>query len=422
MSPHSKTCVSSALSIEEKIVASGIRGFENKAIKVLDPAEASKPIRVVFEYRDEFKSSVKSINSDEDFQNHKKEMREHFMKENSARLQTIALEGFSKIIVSPYAPYIVLEYESLAAFISQNFLKLTLCDRQDLVRVYIESKKKTDAAIRNQSDGPAYSFHEALTDIGIPRNTLFDGTGIKIGSFENHIPPIDHPNFAGITIHRRGSSTSSHAASVASVFGGRAGIARGAELYFASDDALCFEDACTWFIDNDVHLVNQSCCYDGQFDYDSDSAYLDYVANQYKITFVNAAGNNNQVQSPSTGVNSLCVVSCDANNDVSAFSASGFGPSIQGKLYKPTFSAPGENIVGIPNISEPLDGMSFSAPMITGIAALLMQEFPTLKFYPAAVFFRLGFFRVHGKRTNDSLGFRRWLWPNSLPNGSGGCK
>lgn len=122
MSPHSKTCVSSALSIEEKIVASGIRGFENKAIKVLDPAEASKPIRVVFEYRDEFKISVKSINSDEDFQNHKKEMREHFMKENSARLQTIALEGFSKIIVSPYAPYIVLEYESLVAFISQNFL------------------------------------------------------------------------------------------------------------------------------------------------------------------------------------------------------------------------------------------------------------------------------------------------------------
>ena len=125
-----------------------------------------------------------------------------------------------------------------------------------------------------------------------------------------------------------------------------------------------------------------------RFAYTSWSALLDYTIEKYKITCVNAAGNNydnNSIITPSNGLNVICVGSISKNKKISDFSGAGMDSNYTSALYKPTLVAPGEELKGIPNKSGTATGTSFAAPFVTGIVALLMEEFPDLKYHPEQI-------------------------------------
>lgn len=78
-------------------------------------------------------------------------------------------------------------------------------------------------------------------------------------------------------------------------------------------------------------------------------------------------------------MNAITVGSIDYNKNISSFSS---WDTDNNYLYKPDLVAPGGRMSSVPNLSGSYDGTSFAAPMVTGIIALLMEEFPVLKLNP----------------------------------------
>ena len=96
-------------------------------------------------------------------------------------------------------------------------------------------------------------------------------------------------------------------------------------------------------------------------------------------------------------MNVISVSSHDKNLNISNFSSSGVALT---QLRASRISAAGGNLRNIPNIpndifyekflgittrANPISGTSFSAPIVTGIVALLMEEFPILRVNPGYV-------------------------------------
>ena len=121
--------------------------------------------------------------------------------------------------------------------------------------------------------------------------------------------------------------------------------------------------------------------------YDYYCAYIDYIIRDSHCTFIKSSGNNGletnpTISSPGCGMNVITVGSISANQNVSCFSS---WYTSNNFLFKPDMVAPGEKISNIPNLIGSNSGTSFSTPMVTGVVALLMEEFPALKYNPSLV-------------------------------------
>lgn len=396
--------------IEEKLVFSGIESLVRGPKRVLEQKDASNPFSVVFRYDDRFESPVKEIRTEEEYKSHKRIMQAHFVEENARRMESIALDQAKNVYASRYAPFIVFDYDRLSDFSEKDYENLKKSDSDDLSSVYIQSAKIEPSAERNSDAGPDYPFADALADIGIPTNKPYDGSGVKIGCIDGGLPN-DESNLQGVETFYHGSTRQPHAFQVSSIFGGTSGIANGAEIHFvAAEDFPTLPARMELLIDADVHLINHS--QNDHFDnsYTSDSAYIDYVTNQYKIVVCNSAGNASKVAAPATAVNSIAMGSCDRDGNISSFSPEGIDSSLAGKVCKPTYVAPGGEIHGVPNIGYEIFGTSISTPMATGVIALLMQEYPTLKFYPASVQAILG-------ASTEKVNWQEGLWDKDAGSG-----
>ena len=136
--------------------------------------------------------------------------------------------------------------------------------------------------------------------------------------------------------------------------------------------------------------------------YKSNSAYFDYISRLNWVTICASAGNAGDkiykktgkkiewVGNPGLGYNVITVGASNDRNYLRSFSSFKEDFSIS----KPTLVAPGYDI-SVPTLEDTIIidgaeklqnyGTSFSAPIVSGTIALLMQEFPKLKTYPELV-------------------------------------
>ena len=243
------------------------------------------------------------------------------------------------------------------------------------------------------------------------------GSGIKVAVIESDGVAFDNPYINGSKYFigwwpRVGSHATNVAGCIASTHSTQRGIAYDAEI-LSANALLMIEpgivEATDWAIEEGANVLNASfgsTCQDR--DISSIDKYFDWVVWNKKRTAIVSAGNlqgkcpnNYNVSSPGKAYNVITVGAKDDQNtadsveDVKDDQFSHFSlyvdpATTSENRLKPEVVTTGENIIttseNYPWIrSTPTQGTSFSAPIVSGEAALMMQRAGWLKSWPEAV-------------------------------------
>ncbi len=259
---------------------------------------------------------------------------------------------------------------------------------------------------------------------GVPRlhELGLSGRGVRIGFLDAGFALEGHPAFRALLAEGRlkgqrdfvegdedVSNTPTHGTAVVSIAvgfdpGRLIGPAYGAEIVLArtedvTSETLQEEDfwvaGLEWLEAQGVRLVNSSLGYttfDGGIgdhtyrDLDGRSTLVTRAANRAaarSVLVINAAGNEGArswryVVAPADGDSVLAVGAVQANGLLASFSSR--GPTYDGRI-KPDVCAMGVGVVlATPNGGYAQgSGTSFAAPIVTGLLALVLERFPTLR-------------------------------------------
>lgn len=240
-----------------------------------------------------------------------------------------------------------------------------------------------------------YSLARIYKDVGLPFANSFDGTGIKIGIIDRE--PSDYPDEDPVKINQ-------HSINMKEIICGDFGIAPGADCYIVKksrNGSPTLADCINNLIYN--YHVNMIVCAIGLNDdgrYHQSTNYIDEQIFSSNVPFIYSSGNNSlETQfavSNSLGLNVISVGAIDKNRNLSYITSYEYDDIYQDKILSPTLLAPGEKLFGFKQSDytfvdnqftlfeydrdwPTLTGTSYSAPIVAGITALLMEEFPALK-------------------------------------------
>ena len=245
----------------------------------------------------------------------------------------------------------------------------------------------------------------------------YNGYGIKIGMVEYALPDVTNVQLAPIAsnIHLSNNQNNyigSHATFDACVMVGRAanGYSRGmapyAQLYAATCNDFGGGDcpgndygAIEWLLTQGVNVINASHAvghYDDYNVYNIYAQWLDHIAKEHYVTFVQSSGNEGSAGVISGGMayNIITVGAIDdhntpsVGNDTLWYGSTGSSAYYNGTglAYKPDLCAPGANILNSAS-QQPSgsSGTSASAPHVTGAIALLFEANSYTMLEPAMV-------------------------------------
>lgn len=240
------------------------------------------------------------------------------------------------------------------------------------------------------------------------RDTLgYSGSGIKIGLLEAEgMPNRQHDCFTTANIYYDPNvvkKEDDHANKVASILVAKPttvngitykGIVPNAKLYATYSENLdtTWKKCVEWLLSQGVHVINMSAGSMSSGTYGSFEKWVDHIAINHSVHFVEAAGNFSykdtgeldsrslNIISPALAYNVITVGNLDDKN-TAAYGDDEIGGKSSYKeqanlINKPDLVAPGTNInTPYGNIS----GTSFAAPHVTAVVAQLCQAYPTLK-------------------------------------------
>ena len=296
------------------------------------------------------------------------------------------------ITMSKYSPFVQILFDDYNDYQKYNLQIIGLAELDSVlgINIGVPLASGTDATRVAASSVGAYQMQDAIDDINASSQT-YDGSGVIVGVIEAYGVAYANSDseLGGLEIHTMGTSSDEHAIDVTRVFCGSNGLARGVDKVYIyhSPVSSSMISAMDWMVENAVDVINTSMSAAGlNGQYHWTSALLDYYVRYEFITYVNSAGNDGTKSDSDTcnfgmGYNVIAVGATDVSNNISTYSSYGVDSGIHTR--KPTIAAPGTNIIiGGDNIGS---GTSYSAPVVAGVIAKLMDEYPILKVYPEFV-------------------------------------
>ncbi|MBC7264195.1 MAG: S8 family peptidase [Chloroflexi bacterium] len=314
-----------------------------------------------------------------------------------------------KRIIVKYRPEVGVQARFVAGIAAVQHLQL----------IPAAAMKASDEQIRRIAADPTveYIWEDLIVytclDVSVPHIQVpkvwaagFTGTGIPIAIVDTGIDPL-HPDFAGRIagkISFAGPSPDddnghgTHVAGIAAGAGAKyRGVAPGASIYaakvLAADGTGYMSQVIQgldWAWQQGVKVVNLSLGSPGPSDgTDALSTACNELVNRGIVVCV-AAGNfgpgASTIGAPGAAENVITVGATDDNDNLASFSSR--GPTSDGRL-KPDIVLPGVAIISCrakgTTMGTPIDanytqaaGTSMATPHATGIAALLLQAYPTL--------------------------------------------
>ena len=321
---------------------------------------------------------------------------------NQQIINQIDTDDMDGLYISTYSPYFTYE-STLQEITANNYEQLNdLASYSYIEKIYVSPEHEYEPMLEEATEAIGVADY---IDTGI-----LTGEDIVIGILETGIADEDHTNFNNIDLTVRNEwyyieTVTEHATMVASII---AKMCPDAKLLSVelSGNAVSEID---WMLDRNVNVINLS--YGDETptgNYDSDSAYMDYIINTYKVTIVAAVGNeglmSGNVANPALGYNVIGVGACGLNN---TFATSFSSYKVNNGPDKPNIVAPGMNIEVTPFI-EKLEGTSFSSPIVASCVALLMEERTDLTIHPEYV---LALMMNNGDRNDegDTIGLDEYV-------------
>lgn len=312
-------------------------------------------------------------------------MREFHLSMNYQRLEKFNLANYESVYVSTYSPYIEYTYSTTEFVKNRNAILSSISSNRGVESIhvadnYVEYDEQLSDAVEKAGMG----------DVFLRRT--YTGTGVVVGVLE---PGIIDKNFAGLagTNYKikkqlfQDNTVAEHTTLMATCIAGRNGIAPQAKILSISLNGSPVNEI-DWMVDNDVDIINMSFCEGTPTGvYSSVSAYVDYIAYTEKVIMVAAAGNNREnggpgyIGNPALAVNAISVGSTVyTNTAVAPFSSNVVADQ---SSAKPTLCVVG-HVVTIPDANgRIMNGTSVSAAIVSGICALLLEETPHFRMYPA---------------------------------------
>lgn len=301
---------------------------------------------------------------------------------NEQFLNKIDVIGFFNKYISSYAP--IVEFD----FTIENYLKYGIKALTELSN----NSRVTSIVVSGESQvqtTPQISGASSVV-VAFDYNTRgYTGDGVTVGILEPGIVDKNHSNFTNtdLTVRRvwyYSETVTEHTTQMASIIGGDNGIAPDAKL-LSVETFGSLTGEIDWLLDNNVDIVNMSFANTESIGtYSDESAYIDYIAYYYNVTFIACASNNingdSKVANPGLGYNVITVGSTTYSDYICGFSSY----LTDDFTFKPDIYVPGSDI-GVPGFSQMISGTSVSAALMSGYTALLMERFPVLKTRPEAI-------------------------------------
>lgn len=313
------------------------------------------------------------------------------------------------LYISKYLPNIDIELtrsQILDLTKSNNINKIELLDG---IKPFVTlNESKQNRSVEEELNEYKYEI-TGINDLKNIRH--LNGNGVKIGSIEWKLCDINADCFEEARNENRifaygtGEAPQSHQTLTSAVMVGKIdgrfeGVAPKAELHCATQyepdnngnytlSSIHFKNCTELLLSKGVNLINASTYMafspyaDGFSNYGACAAWIDALINTQNVSIIQSAGNNGEdgVIPGATAFNSIVVGNIGSNGEVNSSSSYNTG-----NQYKPDISAPGYGGVLFSNATNasfyPCSGTSCSAPMVTGIAALICQAVPSLKTNP----------------------------------------